>query len=53
MGNGWKGAVQCFFPCTVFESRIVQHPLIAKLQPKIYPGDNPQAGSWGKSESFL
>ena len=43
---GWGGAVQCICPCTVFESRIVQHSLIAKFQPKIYPGNNLQAGSW-------
>ena len=53
MGNGWEGAVLCFFPCTAFESKIVQHPLLAKFQPKIYPGDNPRAGSWENPNCFF
>ena len=39
-------AVLCLFLCTAFESKTVQLPLVAKIQPTICCGVNLRTGPW-------
>ena len=55
MGNG-KWVERCRSVLLSLHGLWVQNSSAStnsKVSPKIYPGENPQAGSWGQSELFL